>query len=323
MTGTESKGPSACSRLCGLALSISMIAVLTLSAGCQVMNQFRRAPVSQPVMVAAPQSLDDLIAGLNLRSARVRQVKTSVRVAAAGTPGLRGDLLVERPNRLRLQAGLMGMTDAGFDLGSNDEAFWIWQKISTPGQPETFYFARHLDYQHSQLKQQLQMQPLWLVDGLGLVEFSPTDKHEGPVLRSDGRIEIKSYSTGTGSFDARKVVVDPRTLEVQQIAYYDRQLRCVGWINSIEYERYDEYETSLPRRIEIHVTPPDGQPMQLTVQASKYSINSIYGDPDRLWQMPRAEGVRQIDLSQGIAMDPVIGTSDRQALRSESPWILR
>ncbi len=305
------------------ALLAGLLLMIASSGGCRVMNQFRSTP--PPIAAAAPvNSLNELIAGLNARSSRVRQVKTSVRVAAAGTPGLRGDLLIERPNKLRLQAGLLGMTDAGFDLGSNDDAFWIWQKISTPGQPETFYFARHLDYQHSPLKQQLQMQPLWLVDGLGLVEFSPSDRHEGPFPRSDGRVEINSYSTGHGSFDVRKAVIDPRTLEVQQIAYYDQNRQRVGWINSSKYERYDEYETSLPRQIEIHVTPPAGQSMELTVNvSSKYSINSIYGDPDRLWQMPQAGGVRRVDLSQGIVNEPVTESSDRSALQSESPWIHR
>ncbi len=308
-----------------LLLSGALLLLVLTGSGCQVMRQFR--PTARDVLPAATvgpsATLDEILTSLNARTSKVRQVKTSVRVATAGLPGLRGDLLVERPNRLRLQAGLMGMTEAGFDIGSNDESFWIWQKVSTPGEPETFYHARHLDYQYSQLRQELQLQPAWLIDALGLVEFRASDRHEGPFPREDGRIEIRSLSSTPGATTVRRTVLDPRTLDIHQQSFYDGQGRLVAWLNSIRHEPYPDNGISLPRQIEIHVVPAGSQPLELTVNAGEYSINSIYGDPDRLWVMPQPAGVRQVDLSRGTMQEPEIQSTGRQSFRTDEPWQFR
>lgn len=285
--------------------------------GCSVMGQFRPGGRTAPLPAVQPAaSADQLVAQLNERTARVRQLKSSVRVAAAGLPGLRGDLLVERPDRLRLQAGLMGMNEAGFDLGSNEEHFWIWQKMALPGQPETFYHARHLEYQQSALRQQLQLQPLWLIDALGLVQFSPSDRHEGPFPRPDGRVELRTWSDGRNGAAIRRMVIDPKTLEIHQQSFYDQNGQLVGWLDSIRHEAYPEFGLSLPRRIEIHVLAPGASAFEMTVDAGKYEINSIYGDPARLWQMPQPEGIQRVDLAGGGRSPAVVETAEQPSFRS-------
>lgn len=306
--------------LTGAVASLTAILSLGLASGCRVMDQFRApASVAPVVLDPAATSLDQLTAAVNARTAKVRQLKTSVRVAAAGMPGLRGDLLVERPNRLRLQAGLMGMNEAGFDLGSNEEAFWIWQKVGLPGQPETFWFARHIDYQHSQLRAALQLQPLWLIDALGLVEFSPIDRHEGPLPRPDGRVEIRTWSTRPGQTSIRRTVLDPRTLEIHQQSFYEPGGQLVAWLDSIRHEHYQDPGISLPRQIDIHVQGAAGEQMRLTVNAGQYSINSIYGDPAKLWQMPNPPGVRRVNLSEGLVSEPAAESSSRASGMDDRP----
>lgn len=281
------------------------------------MSQFRAPPPARPPESAAitGQTAGEMAALLNARTAGIRQLKTNVRVGAAGMPGLRGDLLIERPSRLRLQAGLMGMSETGFDIGSNDEEFWIWQKLSAPGQPETFYHARHLEYQRSQMRQNLQIQPLWLIDALGLVSFQPTDRHEGPFARPDGRVELRTWSGGS-SPAIRRLVLDPRTMEIHQQSFYDSRGQLVGWIDSIRHEAVRDHGLSLPRQIVIHVLAPGTEPMKLTVDAGQFEINSIYGDPARLWQMPRPAGVQSVDLAEGQVSMPVTGVAERPAFRT-------
>lgn len=303
---------------------VLVLSILAANSGCRVMDQFRAPTAVAPTILdPAATTLDQLTSALNARTAKVRQLKSSVRVAAAGMPGLRGDLLVERPQRLRLQAGLMGMNEAGFDLGSNDEAFWIWQKVALPGQPETFWYARHIDYQHSQLRAALQLQPVWLIDALGLVEFSPSDRHEGPLPRPDGRVEIRTWSSRPGQTAIRRTVLDPRTLEVHQQSFYEPNGQLVAWLDSIRHEHYEDPGISLPRRIDIHVPGGSGEQMRLTVDAGQYSINSIYGDPAKLWQMPEPAGVRRVNLSEGLISEPVAEAAARPPGPSDRPASFR
>jgi hypothetical protein len=56
----------------------------------------------------------------------------------------------------------------------------------------------------------------------------------------------------------------------------------------------------LPQRIKIHVSDPAGNETQLVVDVGNFSINSLYGDPERIWAMPDPPDVPKIDLSQAM-----------------------
>lgn len=270
---------------------------LSLSSGCQVLTRFRNPAPAAPVVLDSTSSLDQLIAAVTQQSERVQQLKADVRVSAPGMPSLRGDLQIERPRRLRLQAAVLGISDLGFDLGSNEESFWVWQKASLPDEPPTLFFARHAEFQQSALRENLQLQPLWLVDALGLIEFHAEDQHQGPFPRDDGRVEIRSYSQSAERPAIRIAVVDPRRALVIQQSFYDRQGNRLAYLNSIEHKYYAEHQVSLPHRVELHLSGTSAASAQLTVDAGKYVINSLLGDPQLLWTMPNPADVRRIDLS--------------------------
>lgn len=266
-------------------------------SGCQIFTRFRHDALNAPAILEKSASLDQLIAAVRAQSERVNQLKTDVRVSAPGTPTLRGDLQIERPSRLRLQAGVLGISDLGFDLGSNDDSFWVWKKAALPGDPPTLYFASHRGFQQSQLREHLQLQPLWLVDALGLIEFHPEDQHTGPFPRPDGRVEIRSFSQSPARPAVRVAVIDPAKAIVNQQSFYDQSGKRLAYLNSIQHQYYPEHQVSLPQRIEIHIADGDGQTSRLTVDSGKYLINSLFGDPDLLWQMPNPPDVRRVDLS--------------------------
>ena len=248
--------------------------VLT-QTGCQIFQRFRTPPPQAPVVYDNQPTLDQMVQKLNQQAAAVNQVRAEVRVAMDGIPGrLKGTLLIERPRKLRLKAGLLGVSEMGVDVGSNDELFWVWSRASLPGQQPTLFYATHRDYQHSTLRSALPIEPTWLIDALGFVQFSPADRHEGPILRSDGRYEIRSYQQSGSHPVIRISAIDPKYGWITQQTIYDAQGKRIAYVNSIKHKFYPEHDVSLPQQVQIHVDQPNGPPIKLTVDAEDYSINA-------------------------------------------------
>ena len=125
--------------------------------------------------------LDQIIANLKSQSDKVRQVRAEVRFPMDGVQGrLRGTMHVERPDRFRFKAGLLGISEMGVDVGSNEELFWIWSRANLPGQPPALYYASHLDYQHSELQQMIPLEPSWIIDALDSSNFILLTVTRGP-----------------------------------------------------------------------------------------------------------------------------------------------
>ena len=288
--------------------------------GCQIFTRFRNEPLKVPVVLDKSASLDQLLAAVRGQSERVNQIKADVRVTAPGTPTLRGDLQIERPDRLRLQAGVLGISDLGFDLGSNQENFWVWKKAALPGDPPTLFYASHSGYQQSVLREHLQLQPLWLVDALGLIDFHPDDQHTGPFPRSDGRVEVRSFSSSGSRPAVRVAVIDPAKATVNQQSFYDRDGKLLAYLNSVQHQYYPEHQVSLPQRVEIYIAGPDGKTNKLTVDSGKYLINSLFGDPQLLWQMPNPPDVRKIDLSAEAPTPTVPEQAQAPVMRQARDW---
>lgn len=298
---------------------LALLGCVSLS-GCQVFTRFRNDSVTSPVVLEKTASLEQLITAVRSQSERVQQLKTDVRVTSPGTPTLRGDLQLERPSRLRLQAGVLGISDLGFDLGSNEESFWVWKKAALPGDPPTLFFSSHQGYQQSVLREHLQLQPLWLVDALGLIEFPSEDQHTGPFARPDGRVEIRSFSRSPARPAVRIAVIDPVKAIVNQQSFYDQAGNLLAYLNSIQHQYYPEHQVSLPQRVEIHLAGPQGQTSKLTVDSGKYLINSLFGDPQLLWQMPNPPDVRRVDLSAPNASPNLPDQAEAPGQRQARDW---
>ena len=299
---------AALSRWLAIAIAVASLAIST--TGCRVFDRFNQRGVRAPVVLNETPTLDNLLATLNANSQLVQTLKTNVRVTLDGAPTMRGSLSVERPRRLRMEAGVAGVT--AIDVGSNDDVFWIWSKVALPGQPPTLMYARHVDFETSSIRQQIPLDPTWLIDGLGFIEFKSTDEHRGPFVRpSDDRIEIHTYhQTATGQ-TIRVCVIDPKTAQILQQTYYDNEGKQIAYLNLVKYKYYEERGVSLPQRIEVVVSGPDGQTAKLTVNASDYSFRPFYGDPARLWGMPNPPDVTRVNLANIQAATQPEGESAR------------
>lgn len=277
---------------------MTLILIVT-QPGCQMFRGFGRRANPAPIVLKGTPSQADLLSRLNEHASRVKQLQSSVVLEIPGTPRLDGTLLLERPDRLRLKAGLGGISELGFDVGSNSDVFWLWNKATLPGQPPpAIYYARQSDYQRLQQMAALPIDPQWIIDATGLVEFSPTDVHQGPFLRQDGFLTINTIRRMPNGHVTRVSLIDPKTALILQQSWYDSENRRIGYINSSDYEHISEHHVSLPRRIELHLTSQDGQEAKLAITASQYQINSFYGNPDQTWSMPTPDGVPLINLAE-------------------------
>ena len=96
-----------------------------------------------PAAFNAPPNQQQFLTWVLQHTANVKQVDARILVSMTGTPKLRGSIQIERPNRMRLKAGVLGMNELGVDVGSNDELFWIWTRVALPGQSPTLMWAHH------------------------------------------------------------------------------------------------------------------------------------------------------------------------------------
>lgn len=272
--------------------------LLTTQTGCQLFARFgQRTPVA-PIVFQNTPSKDQLIQTLNAQASAVRQLSTKVKVSMDGMPKLRGTLQMERPGRLRLKAGLMGVSEMGVDVGSNDQRFWVWVRASIPGERPAIYFANHAQWQNSAIQRSLPLDPAWLIDGIGLVDFKPNELHEGPFVDTDGRLKLITVrETGSGR-QTRVTLIDPRSARIEQQAVYDGSNRLLAYTNSTDYRVNQDTGVSLPHHIEMHVYQDGGQEMKMVVDAGDYAINALYGDPQKMWAMPTPADVPAVNLAE-------------------------
>ena len=94
------------------------------------------------------------------------------------------------------------------------------------------------------------------------------------------------------------IVVDAKYGFVMQQSVYDAQGRLVAYSDAIKHQYFEEHNANLPTQIDLYVYGPDNQPTKLTLTASDYKINELYGDPDRLWTMPTPRDVKTVDLTK-------------------------
>jgi hypothetical protein len=174
-----------------------------------------------------------------------------------GLPAINADLALERPLNLRFRAGT-NWTGPELDLGSNQELFWFWAARSTPPQ---VLFARHDRFALSRARDILPVEPVWLVEALGLVEIDPVTASE-PISTGTGRIEIRSrVNTPQGE-----------------------ATRLVHRLSGHEYYPLDG--VSLARRIDVQVPQAE---MRFTLDVTKYSINLPFTDGQALFELPREQ----------------------------------
>jgi len=255
-------------------------------------NPFAQAGPSAPGVLTEGMSLDQVIAAVNRNAARVQSFQTTnASITVPGMPGiplLRGNIAVQRPGRIRLQASTV-LTGPEFDLGSGDESFWLWVRRN---EPPALYFSRHDQFVGSAAQQLMPIDPAWLLDAMGLAQLSPSDYHEGPVPQGNGRLEIRSVvQTRTGTV-TKSTVVDATRAWILEQHLYDSTGTLLASVVAKSHRYYPEADVSLPQKITLSL--PQAK-LKLSIDLGSVQLNQLTNNP-ALWTLPVLDGYPQVDL---------------------------
>lgn len=237
-----------------------------------------------------------LINTLNARAKAIKQVNAPVTVKIPGAPKIKGSLQVEFPKRMRLKAGVLGVSEMGVDAGSNEQQFWVWSKMALPGSPAALYFANHAEYQNSQARSQIPLEPEQIINALGLVTLDPEGQHYGPFAEGKKHVRLYTIENVNGARQTRMLLINATTAAVEQTSVYDQNNQLVAYANALRFKNYKQYNISLPQKIEIHVAQPGQEDFVMKVDLGSFSVNSLFGDPNQMWAMPDARNVKRVNL---------------------------
>ncbi|MFT7632416.1 MAG: hypothetical protein ACI87E_003468 [Mariniblastus sp.] len=278
---------------------------LMTQTGCQLFRRFGTAPQPLPVAFKELPTQQQLIANIEARAASVQQLSSKVSVSIQGVPAkIKGTLQVEFPDLMRMKAGIMGVAEMGVDVGSNRDNFWIWSRASLPNQPPAFYYANHREFEQSPLRQSIPIDPKWLVDGIGLIRFQPTDQHYPPTMSAGGRIKLLTVRQTASGPQTRQLLLNARSGLIEQQAIYDPSQQLLAYSNSSEYKTvmHNGIPFALPQKIELFMVQPNNEFAKMVIELGSISLNQLNGAADVMWAMPNPSGVQKINLTQVSAL---------------------
>lgn len=275
---------------------LATLFVVWIAGGAACFRQQRVADfAAPPIVFESVPSLEELAEVVN-RTDSIRKLQSNsatVTAPSMSDKGLTSTLVLERDKRFRMKGKISPLPVTVFDLGSNEEMFWL----QVPeGVRQTLYFARHDAYAQQSQRMILPVDPTWLINALGLVHLDPADVIEGPTRRPDGQLEVRSQLSMPDGPYRRVCVINDQTGVVTEQYLYGPSNQLVARALASQHRYYEAEQCSLPHLVKIHLQPAAGPPLALEMEIGQYTINEILsGDPD-LFKMPQ-NASEQINLA--------------------------
>jgi hypothetical protein len=279
-------------------------ALASTGAACpQALRGYQVGTLPLPRTLPAQPTLDQIIATVHDNTQRVRSYMAPQAVLIVpGVPRLSAQVASEPPRRFRLRAQT-AVTGSELDIGSNDDLFWLWIRRH---QPPVMLYCRHDQYAQSSARRLLPIRAEWMPELLGLVQFRPEDRHDGPFPLPDGRIEIRTrIASAGGGADGemlKSTILDGTTGLVLEQHLFTVAGERLASARTTKHRVDPQSGAALPRFVEVS-WPTSGIEFQLEISA--ISTNVPASDPGQLWQMPAYEGYQPIDLADpAVAIGP-------------------
>jgi len=274
----------------GLMLVVLAGLVSLSGASCASMRRPIDDFANLPPALPPQPTLDQVIQVVNGNNSQIRNFfSPEATLSVTGFPTLQATVAFERPQRFRIRAGT-GMLGQELDVGSNDELFWFWAKRT---QPPAVYFCRHAQFASSPVRQSLLIDPYWLIEALGVGEIDPTQQHQGPWLRSDGRLEIRTVRNGPDGPSTKITVLDRLHGLLLEQHVINGQNQILASSTTSEHRRDPLSGFATPTVIDIRIPT---QKTALRLNLGNVQVNRTLANPDQLWAMPTGQGMTPIDL---------------------------
>ena len=286
-------------RSIGLLLVVAALAAS--GASCpQALRGYQVGVSPLPRVLPAQASLEQIVATVHDNTRRVRSYLAPQAVLAVpGVPRLSAQVACEPPRRFRLRAQT-AVTGNELDIGSNDDLFWLWIRRH---EPPVMLFCRHDAYAQSAARKLLPLRADWMPELLGLVNFRAEDKHEGPYVLPDGRLEIRSRMVAPEGDMLKSTILDATTGLVMEQHLFTVAGERLASVRTSRHRVDPQSGAALPRVVEVS-WPASGVEFQL--ELNTITTNAPASDPGQLWQMPSYEGYTPVNLADpAVVITPV------------------
>ena len=294
MTPTPDRSMMAPVRAGSRACLLALVVVALASTGATCPNALRGYQVGvSPLPRALPEqpTLEQVIGTVHDNTRRVRSLMAPQAVLSVpGVPRLSAQVACEPPRRFRLRAQT-SITGGELDIGSNDDLFWLWLRQH---KPPIVAFCRHDQYAQSAARRLLPIRADWMPEMLGLVNFRPEDRHQGPFPLPDGRIEIRSTIDAADGELLKSTILDGTTGLVSEQHLFTSTGERLASVRTSRHRVDPPSGAALPHLVEVS-WPASG--VDFKIELSSITTNSSSGDPGQLWQMPAYPGYEPVDLA--------------------------
>lgn len=285
-----------CARMRALIWGL-MIGVCFVSGGatCARREPLLTLPPPPPVLAAAP-GLSEVAAAVN-RTSAIRELSTNTAtvdvISMPALPKLSATIALKRERDFRLRASLPIVMGSGLDMGSNDTLFWF----EVPeGMGRTLYYARHDQYRQQLQRSILPVDPTWITDALGLVQINPAQVVAGPVLRPDGKLEIRSHLPGPAGVFQRVCYIDASGGHVTDQFLFSPSNVRIAESHASNFQYYAGPQCSLPHTVQFLLSPATGPPLEMRIDVGSYAINQILSGDPNLFLIPQGAS-NSVDLT--------------------------
>ncbi len=274
---------------------VCLLLLLLISASGATCVRRNNVPDRQlPILFQSTPDIYQVAETLN-RSRNIHELHSrAVTVRVPDVPALSANLVWQRPKNLRIQGGLSRMLGTDFDIGSNDQAFWM---STRHGPSPIMYVARH-DLFESQIQHQvLPVAPSWLIEALGVIEIDPNFVTRLPQLRPDGWLEVITLVPSPSGNYERTLLIDPQRGVSRQVVLRDPTGRLVAYATQSKHQLYDSVQFALPHEVRVQLIPVNSPPLDLQFEVAYYAVNANEGNDPSRFILPDTTGYTVVDLS--------------------------
>ena len=272
-----------------------LILLLLPLSGCAALKNFFGPKTPKPPVVNLQENitLEQILTMLNRNSMLIRNMTTedaTLRIPEVPFP-LRTSMTFERPKRLRIRGSVSALSGQEFDFGSNDMLFWLWARKA---EPKEIYYCRHDQFATSPVRHTIPIEPDWILEALGIVEFRPDEHHEGPFpIEGNQLMVITRRQTASGQF-TKKTTIDAKTTCILRQEMYSPQNVLIAQSISSDHRHDKATGVLYAKRIEVQCQGSQGT---LTIDLGNPTFNSLTPIPIGLFTMPTFDGYRPVDLA--------------------------